>query len=182
MLKGENVRLRLVKESDLTDLCEKWNDPQVRGEWYPVAFVPESIFRDTYAKTGFWTDDSQRMLITDHRDNMLGIIHCKTSFADCVELSYILFDTNKRKKGYMTEAVILFVDYLFNNRRLNRIQICVPLNNDASIRVAEKAGFIHEGIARGALFLNGEDVDLHVYSILKKEWVVMPVGERPSDN
>jgi hypothetical protein len=24
------------------------------------------------------------------------------------------------------------------------------------------------------LFLNGEDVDLHVYSMLKKEWVVMP--------
>jgi RimJ/RimL family protein N-acetyltransferase len=46
----------------------------------------------------------------------------------------------------------------------------IPEGNIASMRVAEKSGFTHEGVARGAFLLNGEDVDLHNFSLLRKEW------------
>jgi ribosomal-protein-alanine N-acetyltransferase len=172
MIKGKDIQLRLIKQSDLSELYEKWHDSEVRGPYYPLALIPEPLFQQEFAKNGFWGNDSQRLLIVDEQDNMLGTMHCAkaTNYSDCVELSYILFNTKKRNKGYATEAVTLLVDHLFNTRRLNRIQICVPEGNDPSMRVAEKAGFQREGIAKSAFFLNGKDVDIHVYALLRKEW------------
>ncbi|MFM8455117.1 MAG: GNAT family N-acetyltransferase [Gammaproteobacteria bacterium] len=53
---------------------------------------------------------------------------------------------------------------------MNRIQLAVPEGNTPSKRVAEKANFSYEGKARGAFFLNGIDIDLHIYSMLRAEW------------
>jgi RimJ/RimL family protein N-acetyltransferase len=36
--------------------------------------------------------------------------------------------------------------------------------------VAEKANFKREGIARGAFYLEGEDVDLNIDALSRKEW------------
>jgi ribosomal-protein-alanine N-acetyltransferase len=172
MLKGKNISLRLVRETDLSELYDKWHDAEARGLYYPLALVPESIFKTEFAKNGFYTDTSQRLLIVDAKDNMLGLIHCfKPSLhADNLELSYFLFDAKYRRKGYTSEAVMLLVDYLFCTQRMNRIQICVPDGNQASMGTAEKAGFIHEGIAREAFLLNGKDIDLHIYALLRREW------------
>ncbi|VVC75843.1 Putative ribosomal N-acetyltransferase YdaF [Aquicella siphonis] len=172
MIIGHKIQLRLIKESDLPKLYDAWHDAESRGPYYPLALVPEPVFREEFAKNGFWSSDSQRLLIVDDKDNMLGIIHCAkaSTLSDSVELSYFIFDHSARKKGYATEAVKLLVDFIFNQRRLNRIQILIPAGNDASVRVAEKVHFTHEGIARGAFYLNGEDIDLHIYSLLRKEW------------
>jgi ribosomal-protein-alanine N-acetyltransferase len=174
MITGPNIKLRLVKQTDLAELYEKWHDAEARGSLYPLALVPEPIFQQEFQKNGFWTDNSKRMLIVDKHEQLLGIIHCAkaTNYSDYVELSYFLFETKKRNKGYATEAVNLFVDYLFDTTRINRIQICVPEENIASIRVAKKAGFIHEAITRSAFYLNGEDIDMHIYALLRKEWEI----------
>lgn len=173
MLKGPNIQLRLIKQSDLSELYEKWHNAELRGPFYPMAFVPEPMLHQAFARDGFWSENSQRLLMVDSRDRMLGTLHCEKlngGYTDTVAISYMLFDTSKHNKGYATEAVITLVDYLFNNRRLNRIQILVPVKNEASMRVAEKAGFTHEGVARGAFLLEGEDTDMHIYSLLRKEW------------
>ena len=171
MLNGKNIKLRLIKSTDLPLIFEKWHDVEVRGPHYPLAIVPETLFQQAFAKDGFWSEGSKRLVIVDGQDNILGQIHAMSAgYTDCIEISYILFDLSKRGKGYTTEAVLLLVDYLFNNKRLNRIQMSIPEGNIASMRVAEKSGFTHEGVARGAFLLNGEDVDLHNFSLLRKEW------------
>lgn len=172
MLKGPNIQLRLIKQADLSELYTKLHNAELYDPYYPITFVPEPIFQQNFDRDGFWNGHSQRMLIVDSRDRMLGTIHCEKvpTFTDTVTINYILFDTSKHNKGYATEAVITLVDFLFSTRRLNRIQILVPTKNEASIRVAEKAGFTHEGVARGAFFFEGEDSDMHIYSLLRREW------------
>ncbi|MFC0518195.1 GNAT family N-acetyltransferase [Mucilaginibacter angelicae] len=70
-------------------------------------------------------------------------------------------------KGIITEAVKLFIPYAFQNFNITRIQATVNGNNQASMRVLEKAGFTKEGIMRDAIIKGGEVMDEHLYAILK---------------
>ena len=70
----------------------------------------------------------------------------------------------------MTEALRLFVDYLFELKPINRLQVCFDLDNHGSRIVAEKCGFIHEGVLRGCVFHKGAYVDICITSMLRNEW------------
>ena len=53
---------------------------------------------------------------------------------------------------------------------LHRVVIrCAP-GNTRSCAIPEKLGFMREGLAREAEWLNGAFVDLNVYSLLSSEW------------
>ncbi|WP_339933742.1 GNAT family protein [uncultured Brevundimonas sp.] len=61
--------------------------------------------------------------------------------------------------GHATAAVQALVAFAFGPLNLHRIEAaCVP-DNLASRRVLEKAGFIHEGLARAYLKINGDWAD-----------------------
>lgn len=77
---------------------------------------------------------------------------------------------SERKKAYCTEAVELFVDYLFLKQAIQRIQATTDNRNKASQRVLEKAGFTREGMLRKMLFMKGDWVDISMFSILREEW------------
>ncbi|WP_067804704.1 GNAT family N-acetyltransferase [Actinomadura formosensis] len=55
-----------------------------------------------------------------------------------------------RGRGYATEALSLVSDWALHNCGLFRIELRAMVTNHASIRVAEKAGYLREGVARGA--------------------------------
>jgi ribosomal-protein-alanine N-acetyltransferase len=64
-------------------------------------------------------------------------------------------DRNFSNRGYTTEAVRLLSDFGFHQLGLHRIEINVRPENDASCRVAEKAGFEFEGFRKGYLHIDG---------------------------
>jgi len=51
-------------------------------------------------------------------------------------------------QGYITEAVHAITDFAVLQLQANRIQICCDSHNAASIHVAQKTGFTHEGTIR----------------------------------
>jgi ribosomal-protein-alanine N-acetyltransferase len=60
------------------------------------------------------------------------------------------------RKGYMTSAVRLTLDFAFRHLGLHRVEAsCLP-HNQASIRLLQKCGFAREGLARGYLKIAGE--------------------------
>ena len=86
-----------------------------------------------------------------------------------MEIGYILLP-NESKKGYGSEAIKIIVDYLFLSKELVRIQAITGVDNFASCRVLEKAGFTKEGIMRKSGFIRGEWKDGCLYSIIREEW------------
>lgn len=58
-------------------------------------------------------------------------------------------------KGYVTAGVRAIVNYAFDDLELHRVEAACQPNNIASRRVLEKNGFIHEGLARSYLKING---------------------------
>ncbi|WP_176573600.1 GNAT family N-acetyltransferase [Nonomuraea pusilla] len=64
-----------------------------------------------------------------------------------------------RGNGYTAEAVAAVARWLFEQHGLRRLQLRAAVTNHASQRVAEKAGFVREGVARSSLV--GEDMALY---------------------
>jgi ribosomal-protein-alanine N-acetyltransferase len=85
------------------------------------------------------------------------------------EIGYKLAKEHWRK-GYMSEAMVAILDYMYNNLELNRVQALVDPRNPASFLLLEKHGFQREGVLRDYEFERGDYVDLIMLSILHKEW------------
>ena len=71
-------------------------------------------------------------------------------------------------QGYMTEAVEAAAGIAFEDLGLHRIEANIMPKNRASLRVAEKAGFYHEGLAVKYLKINGVWED-HIHMVLRSE-------------
>jgi RimJ/RimL family protein N-acetyltransferase len=82
------------------------------------------------------------------------------------EIGYILHDEGDRGKGYASEAVRLFSDYLFEQRPgCHRLQLIIETWNAASARLAEACGYASEGTLRKAGYSSpDEPSDCFVYS------------------
>ena len=76
-----------------------------------------------------------------------------------------------RGKGYAGQALRLFSDYLFANRaQFFRQQLIIEVWNTASWKVAERGGFVREGILRSCGFGQGDPADCFVYSRTRKDY------------
>ncbi|WP_173095759.1 GNAT family N-acetyltransferase [Actinomadura verrucosospora] len=73
--------------------------------------------------------------------------------------------SSARGRGYATEALTLVSDWALRACGLFRIELRALTTNHPSIRVAEKAGYVREGIARGAeRDADGVNQDMVVFS------------------
>lgn len=170
MLKGQKIILRTVREKDLEMLYALTSDIANRGEYFPHTLRSEVDFKKNFQEHGFWSEDEYRFLICDHADRILGTIWCnRDGYYEGYEIGYILYEAGSRGKGYVSEALTMFIKYLFSTLPFNRLKISILPGNTASRRVAEKCGFKHEGVARGAFFHNGRHYDVEEFSLLRGE-------------
>lgn len=72
--------------------------------------------------------------------------------------------------GAATEATRLLARWGFENTTLNRLELVISTKNLASLRVATKAGAVHEGILRSRLLLHGETHDAAVFSFTRRDF------------
>src|SRR4029079_5902035 len=71
------------------------------------------------------------------------------------------------RQGFMTAAVRAAIPFVFDSLELHRLEAaCLPANT-ASVRLLEKTGFTHEGLARRYLKINGVWQDHLLYALLE---------------
>ncbi len=73
-------------------------------------------------------------------------------------------------KGIITKSVASLLHYLFGSLNLNRVEIQCAKNNDKSIAIPERLGFVREGIKREGQWLYDHYEDLVTFSLLSKDW------------
>lgn len=73
-------------------------------------------------------------------------------------------------KGYGTEAMCLWVDYLFCTNDIHKLYLATWSFNPRMIRSADKVGFTCEGRERELREWQGEWLDLLHFGILREEW------------
>jgi len=86
-----------------------------------------------------------------------------------VELGYWLGESFQGK-GIMTDGTRALVTHLFQEREVNRVEICCAVGNHKSIAIPKRLGFIHEGTLREAEFSNHAHHDLMIFGMLKSDW------------
>ncbi|MCJ7470893.1 GNAT family N-acetyltransferase [Candidatus Bathyarchaeota archaeon] len=166
LLEGKNVNLRIAEKDDLPLLLEWFNNPEFAGRYNPlVAQESKADTEKRYEKLG---SEKAWFLIQKKDGSRIGYMGMGV-LGGFWEIGYVLI-LSERGKGYCTEAVLLAVDYLFMSKDIVRIQATTYLENVASQKVLEKAGFQREGRIRKGMYAWGNWVDLYLYSILKEEW------------
>ena len=76
--------------------------------------------------------------------------------------------TSATRRGVATEAVRQVADFAFGNTDLVRLEIVCAVGNNASERVAQRAGAVREGVLRHRLLVHGQSVDAVMYSLVRE--------------
>lgn len=88
------------------------------------------------------------------------------------ELGYWI-DAGHQGQGLVTRAVAKVTDYAFSEQNCHRIILHCAVGNAKSRAIAERLGFVQEGILREAEWLYDHYVDLVIYSMLRSNWKLL---------
>jgi ribosomal-protein-serine acetyltransferase len=176
---AHNVELRQIAEDDaetLTSLIERNRD--YLKKWLPWLNSSAGI-QDTARFIGRCleqaTDENGLTFGIYASGNLAGIIG--QHYLDCLnrktELGYWL-DYEHQGRGIVTRATACLTDYAFTSQACNRVILHCAVGNLKSRAVAERLGFMQEGILREAEWLYDHYVDLVVYSMLEAAWRSRP--------
>ncbi len=166
----------MIEKQDLSTLLAWDNNPEFRGEFENPKQETMAHLEGLYDNIG----DSQWFFIEKKDGAKVGFIDHFLSAGE-TEIGYNIVP-NERRKGYVSEAIQIMVDYLFLSKNIVRIQAKADTENVASWRALEENGFSKEGILRKTCYCRGVWRDDCMYSILREEWKEPKIltGRRPA--
>ncbi|MFC1947317.1 GNAT family N-acetyltransferase [Chloroflexota bacterium] len=178
---GDNIALRDRMPSDV-DRFIYW---QTHGEWRlfdapwegehtTLTEEREADIRSQFLRlcAEVLPSPRQSVIIATKNSRPIGWInrHVEERTPDTWTVGIDICEDEMLNKGLGTEALGLWVDYLFTNSNVHRIGLDTWSFNPRMQYVAEKAGFIAEGIQREVIKWNGQWCDKVHFSILRPEW------------
>ncbi len=164
MLEGKTVNLRIMEKEDLPILLEWVNNPEFMGEYAELKQETKAELEKAYDNL----KDAQWFFVQKKDGTKIGYAAHFISAGE-TEIGYFVVP-GERRKGYVSEAITIMIDYLFLSKHIVRIQAKADSENIASWRALEKAGFKREGLIRKSVFIRGKWRDDCIYSILREEW------------
>ncbi len=81
------------------------------------------------------------------------------------EIGYVTV-REARGRGVAQRALRLVTDWALDSAGLERVELHIDPENPASIRVAERCGYVHEGVLRSLYFKEDMRSDTVIYSLL----------------
>jgi RimJ/RimL family protein N-acetyltransferase len=169
------VRLRPPVARDLTAIVVAHQDPLII-RWFGVPEpYTEADARRYVEQEGpqEWARGAEAVfVVADAADAYAGAVDLRVSGTDpAVGEVGFLIAPQARGRGYATAAVRAMAEWGFTELGLVRIQWRAEVGNDASRRVAEKAGFTMEGLVRQGYEERGRRRDCWIGSLLSSDRV-----------
>jgi RimJ/RimL family protein N-acetyltransferase len=166
---------------DAPALVRAVDDPEIR-RWLPLPdpYTPAIAASWCGAVTRDLRETGRGLVLAARQgDQLAGCIDAKRVDwrARTAELGYWTTAAH-RGRGVMTAAVGRFSDWLLDELGFERIELRIATENTGSRRVAEKAGFEFEGVARNAGFTDSGRVDLAIHSRIRSRALPGPAGAR----
>jgi RimJ/RimL family protein N-acetyltransferase len=84
------------------------------------------------------------------------------------ELGYLVAPA-ERGRGFATAMLRALTDWAFAETGVERLRLVVDVENPASLRVAERAGYLREGVMRSVYHKNGRRIDAWLLSRLRSD-------------
>ena len=170
---GKNIRLRSLGERDVDVFFSGLNNIPALEDYIMPQPIPKYKIEELIKSQGF--EDPLVMLIEkNYPTEPIGYIQCsnyKSQNGFTGDLDGLIWRPEERGKGYFTEALKLFVKFVFVTSNLNRLQAIVPAGNKAAEKTLLNANFKEEGILRQYKLVKGRFQDFKVFSILREEFL-----------
>ncbi len=175
MIYGKRIRLRAPERSDIPRFVTWLNDPEVIAGlmvWLPMSLADEEGWFERMMKSPI---EEHPLTIEIHQgDAWMPVGNCGYHNLNwrCRSAEVGIFIGEKAcwNQGYGTETMRLLLQHGFTTMNLNRIALDVYETNARAIRSYEKAGFVHEGRKRQAMYKDGRYLDVIIMSVLRSEW------------
>jgi len=181
ILEGDRVTLRSVTPDDYRELYDleygsedrawtDWDAPYYKDEEKQETFEE---FAQGYEKMKeaklHW---EPRLLIETKEGVMLGVV---TSYwehkpSNWLEAGIVLYRSGTWSRGCGTEALRLYVGYLFARLDVPRVGITTWSGNERMMRAAARIGMRIEGRMRRCRIVRGELYDSIRMGVLREEW------------
>jgi len=97
--------------------------------------------------------------------------YAKEDYPDVWYAGIDIYNDDCLNRGFGTEALRLWIDYLFSHSEVHRIGLETWSFNPRMKRVAEKVGLVCEGAERELLEWQGQRLDFVHYGLLRPEWL-----------
>jgi len=172
---GKRVRLRSVERSDLEKFVLWINDPDVTQGL--TLFLPmSSVDEEKWFEMVMQRPQEEKPLVIDMKDGTDWRLIGNSGFfgfdwvARSAEIGIMIGEKTIWDQGYGTEVMKLLLRHGFETLNLNRVCLRVYAENKRAIRTYEKAGFVHEGRMRQAVYKHGAFSDVLFMSVLREEW------------
>lgn len=176
MLIGKNIILRPLRIEDLEKTHEWRNNlelikltqgirfpktMEMDREWFEIALCDKSN-RNIY----FGIDEIETC-------EFIGVVQLNSIdyISGTATLGFILGENRHRGKGYGTEFSNLILDYSFNTLNLRKILTYNISNNEATLKMQKKIGFLQEGRLKNHIFHDGNYHDVLILSLFKQDYL-----------
>lgn len=169
-LANDRIYLRAVEPEDLDIMYEMENDPSM---WDISNFtVPYSRYvlrmYIENSQCDFFSDQQLRLMIVNKADqHILGTIDI-TNFVPLHSRGEVGIAIHKdyRRQGYATDALRLLCEYAFDFLSLNQLYAQVAVDNENCLRLFTSCGFVHSGLLRNWLQVEGCYKDVAILQCL----------------
>lgn len=172
VLETERLTLREITPDDARAFFDLRTHPDVTR--YSDRFPPKSIeeiyvFLDKIMEAIAANQSIAWAISLKGSDEFIGTVNFHRTYPEHhrAEMGYQLASKYWRK-GIMSEAVKAAIDYGFNTMRLHSIEAQVNPNNEASIALLKKHGFVQEAYFKENYYFNGKFLDTPVFSLINK--------------
>lgn len=177
-LEGQRIRVRTPKKSDAESIYQNVGDLKLyrRTITIPRPYPPEEAKR-FIRKARYYLRRGKRyafVIAEKDSDKAIGVVDLfKVDHEHKnAELGYWL-GKKHRRKGIMSEAVMLMLNFGFKKLKLHRIHANVFEGNIASKGVLEKRGFSYEGLSRESKFKCGKFRNEWRFALLRRDFLKM---------
>jgi RimJ/RimL family protein N-acetyltransferase len=173
-LRDDDLILRVGRLSDAPAIREVYSEPDIR-RW--MGWDGEELPDDAEARANLeraeasWREGTWAVFraVDAATDQVVGGVNLRMAGNETAEVSYFL-RASARGRGLATRGVRLVSRWAFEELGIERIELRAHPDNDASIKVAERAGFTREGIERASrAWPDGARFDSVLFSLLPGE-------------
>ena len=173
LLSGKNIDLKLLTPEYAEDMCTYYiNNKERLREFEPAR------------NEDFYTERSQRNILIEgykqylngisiafgiFRDReLIGRIQCSNIVEGIFKNGIVGYSIDKfhEGKGYMKEALQLFIEYAFEEMELHRLEASVLVDNEKSKGVLKACNFKELGLNEKYLYINGKWRDHITYYLI----------------
>lgn len=165
----ENISLRAWKISDLNNLIQYANNPQIAENLtnaFPHPYTKEAGLKFIEMAQSQSPTHIFAICINNEAIGGIGVHPQQDIHEKCIEMGYWLAEPFWGK-GIMSNAVKQMIDYTFKNFDVIRLYARPFSSNIGSQKVLEKSGFTHEATLKKSIYKNGIYLDELIYSVVK---------------